>query len=300
MSELTDLVFTEKFRPKSFDDLILEKKELLFKYLANPKAMPSFIFYSPTPGTGKTSTAKLIAKQLDCDMLQLNASDERGIDIIRDKIKMYIQALTSKEGVKRLVFLDEADGLTPQALKSLKNMMEEYSDNAFFILSCNDISKIIDEIRSRCIEISFENIDRVEIYKKLEAICKNEEINLETPDLLQLIDNYYPDIRSMIKSLQTIKLGEFVDEYESYEIFLKAIKQKNVNHIYTEVYTNNFNIMGFNKWFFKHLFDNYEKYGYDKASKISLTLAEIEKSWNLGTNLPIVFIANILKIGEIL
>ncbi len=301
MSELNDKILYEKYRPSTFAELICENKVLILKYIEQPKTLPSFIFYSRKPGTGKTSAAKLIAKELECDILQLNASDERGIDTIRDKIKGFSQALSSKHGVKRMVFLDEADYLTSIAQASLRNIMEEMSGNCFFIFTANDISKIIEPIRSRCIQISFDVLSKFEIFKRLAYICKEENIEqFGEVDLRLLIDNYYPDMRSMISYLQNFKLTGEKHKEDEYHIFLKNIKDKNIEYIYDKVYAGQFNIMGFNKWLFKEIFDHYSEYGYEKASKIALLLADTEKSWNLGTNLSIVFLANILKIGEII
>ena len=110
-TELQNIIWTELFRPTKLDDLILEDKALIIKYLENPKAVPSFLFYSSKPGTGKTSTAKIIAKHLGSDLLMINSSDERGIDMIREKVKLFAGSMSTKEGVKRCIFLDEIDGL---------------------------------------------------------------------------------------------------------------------------------------------------------------------------------------------
>lgn len=304
MTELEQLVWNEKWRPQKFEDLISNKKDVILKYIASPKEMPSFIFSSQSPGTGKTTTAQLIAKELDCDMTKLNASDERGIDVIREKIKMFIQSLSSNNKIKRMVFLDEADFLTSTAQASLRSMMEEYSDNAFFVFSVNDISKIIDPIKSRCITINFENIDKTEIFKRLKYICEEEKIqdklHNDLDNLNGIIEQYYPDIRSMIKTLQNLKYEDYKDESEVYNKFLEAIKKKQIEYIYEQVYTKEINILGWNKWMFKHLFENYKEYEWNKCSKISLLLADNEKAWNMGSNLPIVFLANVMKIGEII
>ncbi|GAG64276.1 unnamed protein product, partial [marine sediment metagenome] len=166
MTELTPLhnaIFTEKFRPQVFDEVIIDKKTLITNYLKTPNTIPSFLFTSARPGTGKTTTAKIIAKTLKCDILSLNASDERGIEMIREKIKTFAESMSSLDGMKRCVFCDEADRLTSIAQDALKNIIETYSDNCFFIFTCNDISKITEPIRSRCVLVNFDKPGKVEI-----------------------------------------------------------------------------------------------------------------------------------------
>jgi replication factor C small subunit len=297
MTELENLIWTEKYRPQNFDDLILANKASLLHQLKQSKMIPSFIFYSSNPGTGKTSTAKIIAKTLDCDLLLLNSSDERGIDVIRDKIKLFACSMSSTEG-KRCIFLDEADGLTKPAQDSLRNIIETYCGNCFFIFSCNDISKIIEPIRSRCLNIDFERPDKASILIRLEEICDKEGLKYTTEQLSEMVEYYYPDIRSMIMRLQQCQIDTSAPLIvkENFEDFWKAVKGKNVKYIYDKVYSGEFKIMDFNKWLFRYLYDNYDSFGYEKTAKISLALADTEKHWDLGANLEVIFLSNIMKI----
>jgi len=302
MNELQKLILTERWRPDNLKDLILENKATVLNNIKSKDTIPSFIFYSNRPGTGKSSCGKAIANELDCDILYLNSSMDRGIDTIRDKIKLFAQSMSSKTGVKRLVLLDEADGLTTQALNSLRNLMEEYSSNVFFIFTANDINKIIEPIRSRCVCINFERPPKKEIISRIEYICQKENIEADIEDIVKLVDTHYPDIRSMILTLQSSLLDKkpLLVDYQDYKDFLSAIKLKDIQTIYAKVYGSDFNILAFNRWFFSHLIAKYDTYGYEKASKIALSLAEVEKYWNLGANLQIIFIAEMLKIGDIL
>lgn len=298
--ELQDLIWIERFRPKTFDRLILKDKEknVIKNYIKNSKLLPSFIFHSKSPGTGKTSTAKIIIDTLGCDSLKINSSDERGIETIREKVSLFAKSL-STNGIKRCIFLDEADGLTKQAQDSLRNLMETYSDNAFFIFSCNDITKIIDPIRSRCISINFQFPDKITIFDRMFRICKDEHIE---GNIGSLVDYYYPDIRSMIAELQEAKLSgnplEF--RYQKFEDFLELIKKKDFEKIKDIVYSTPFNFKAFNKWFFDYIFQNYDRYGFENAKKIINFLAETEKYSTLNVNLEVIFIANAMEIAKLL
>lgn len=301
MNSIMEAVWTEKYRPQKFDDLIYDNKATLKKYLENPKSIPSFIFYSDKPGTGKTSTAKLIAKELGADLLMINASDERGIDTIRDKIRRFAQAISSVEGVKRCVFLDEADGLTKQAQESMKSLMELYSNNCFFILSCNDISKIIEPIRKgRTVCFEFKSPNKDEIIKRISYICKQEELSLDLGEVIKLIDSEYPDIRSMIQALQLAKIEgkKVLVDFEGYNEFMKLMKEKNYLGIYEKAYSGNFNMRGFIKYYFRKLFDYSDKLDIERLVVVSDLIADVEKAWSLGVSEEIPFVTNMIKIAR--
>jgi DNA polymerase III delta prime subunit len=305
MNILTNVIFTEKWRPVTMYDLVFNQKDLVLKYLKTPLTLPSFIFYSSSPGTGKTSLAKIINNILQCDILLLNASSERGVDTVRDKVRVFSQSMSSNENTKRMVFMDEADFITPVGQASLRNIIEEYSDNVFFVFTANDISKIIEPIRSRCVSICFDNPLRQDILTRLEFICEKEGIKTNVEDLKKLIDMFYPDIRSMI-----IKLGEVViseDKVlslllvnEQYMKFFDAIKKKDIEYLRNMTYSSSFNIMAFNKWFFKYIYNNHNLFNFKHLVEISQLLADTEKSWNMSANLPVIFLSNIIKISYIL
>lgn len=297
--KLNEIIWTEKYRPKSFDDLIFEGKESLKRYISNPKSIPSFIFHSNSPGTGKTSTAKIIVSELGADFNIINASDERGIDTIREKIKNFAQSLSSNPELKRCIFLDEADGLTKQAQESMKALMEMYSGNCFFILSCNDLSKIIEPIRKgRCLTIDFSRPSKEAILARLKTVCEQESLSLSGLDLANLVKKEYPDIRSMILALQTAKIegkATLVDVL-GYAEMMKAIKEKNVKYIYEQVYSGKFDIQGFLKYYFEKLFEASDKIPLEKLSRVAFLLADVEKNWQLGVSQEMIFLANILEI----
>lgn len=294
MNKLTDSIWVEKYRPQDFNDLIFNSKYKILALLKTPMSIPSFLFVSSSPGTGKTTCAKLIAKYLNCDSLFLNASDERGIDTIRGIITEFACAQSSNSNSKRMVFLDEMDGLTISASDCLKSPMESFSNNCFFILACNDVSKIIPAIQSRCMIFQdFDSPSKKDILKRLEYISEQEKLKMDIEILAQIVDNLYPDIRSMINCLQSDTL---INTYEQFNEFLNLIKAKKIKEIYDIVYSGKLDIRRFNTWFFSYLFNHGNEIGYDKVSQMVIYLAETEKQWTLGVNQNIIFVTNIINL----
>jgi replication factor C small subunit len=194
---IKDMLFTEKYRPKTFDDVVgLDPK---FKEI---KEIPNLLLAGKC-GIGKTTLAKIVTK--DSDVLYLNASDERGIDVIRDKVKGFVSS-ASIENKRKIVHFDEADGLTFDAQNSLRNLIEEYASNARFIFTCNNIAKIIEPLRSRCMEINLASPPKADIAKYLANIIKSEQMVVDPSDLSSIITAHYPDIRSMVNDLQHLKM----------------------------------------------------------------------------------------------
>jgi len=203
--EPRDVIFTEKYRPAKVDGIVGAFKEKIKKYLSNPDAIPHFLFYSKAPGTGKTTLAKAIINELDCDALILNSSDDRKIEVVREKVKNFAMTKSSKEGKRRCVFLDEFDGMLKTSQDALRNVMETYSSNVFFILTCNNINKVIDPLISRCVVIPFAYPEKDEIKHYLKWICENEKMIYTDEGLNELIDKNYPNIRNCVLVLQDLK-----------------------------------------------------------------------------------------------
>ena len=196
--KLSNLLFVEKYRPKVFEDVINLDKRI--PELVNQN-MPHLLFVSP-PGTGKTTCAKIIIDKLGCDFLVLNASDERGIDTIREKVKTFSMTMSSKKDMFKIVLLDEGDYLTPEAQAILRNLMETYAKNCRFIITCNFENRIIDAIQSRCSKFTFKKVSDDELLSLLEKICKNENIQYDISSLKKIIEVSRGDIRKSINILQ--------------------------------------------------------------------------------------------------
>ena len=193
-------LFVEKYRPKYLDDFVGDNtvRTKIQEYLDTGK-LQNLLLFGPA-GTGKTSLAKLIVAQLGADHLYINASDERGIDTIRDKIIPFASSI-GFNGLK-VVILDESDYLTAQAQATLRNVMESFSNSCRFILTCNYLDRIISPLQSRCMAFGITPPSKKEVGQHLLDICDKEEIKYTKEDLGQVILTHYPDIRKILNTLQ--------------------------------------------------------------------------------------------------
>jgi len=194
-------LYVERFRPTELKYYVGNEtvKDTIQKYL-DQGDIQNFIFYGPA-GTGKTTLAKIIVKNLDCDYLYINASDENGIDTIREKVKGFASAASWK-GIK-VVILDEADFITIQGQAALRNVIETFSRSTRFILTCNFIERIIDPLQSRCQVLKIVPPTKMDVYNHLTWILTDQLSLSYTPeDIKNLIVKYYPDMRKMLNVLQ--------------------------------------------------------------------------------------------------
>jgi replication factor C small subunit len=217
-----DAIWIEKYRPETLADIAgqTDVVERLQQYVATDD-LPHLLFAGPA-GTGKTTAAQAIARELYGDdwadnFLELNASDERGIDVVRDRIKSF--ARTDFGGDHRIVFLDEADALTSDAQSALRRTMEQFADNARFILSCNYSNKIIDPIQSRCAVFRFGPLDDEAVASQVETIADGEGIDLTEDGVDALVHAADGDMRRALNVLQAASLtADPVDEAAVYAI----------------------------------------------------------------------------------
>lgn len=193
-------LFVEKYRPQDLDGFIGDQtvRNKIQEYLKEG-TLQNLLLFGPA-GTGKTSLAKLIVKQLGADHLYINASDERGIDTIRDKIVPFASSI-GFNGLK-VVILDESDYLTAQAQATLRNVIETFSSSCRFIFTCNYLDRIIAPLQSRCMAFGITPPSKKEVGQHVLQICENEGINYTKEDLGQIILTHYPDIRKILNTLQ--------------------------------------------------------------------------------------------------
>jgi len=192
---MKNIIWTEKYRPKKFEDVIGLPEQLKNQDFDK---LPHLLFVG-RPGIGKTTCAKIIADMLDAEFRELNASDDRGIQVVREKIKFFAQKASIG---RKVLLLDEADYTTAEAQACLRRILEQCANSTLFILTANYLKRIIEPIRSRCTTIEFLNPDKTEIVDKLEYICKLEKVKYDKKDIEFITDVTYPDIRKAINTLQ--------------------------------------------------------------------------------------------------
>ena len=203
-------LLVERYRSKTLDEYVGNEtiKKTIQQYL-DQNDIQNFIFYGPA-GTGKTTLAKLIVNNLDCDHIYINASDERGIETIRDKVSGFSSVMSFKP--IKVVILDEADFLTIQAQASLRNVIETFSRTTRFILTCNYVERIIDPLQSRCQVLKIVPPSKQEIARHLNTILINEiGKGWDVNSLVNIVNTHYPDIRKMLNTIQlSTKDGKLV------------------------------------------------------------------------------------------
>ena len=200
MESLGNSLLNEKYRPLSLDKFVgNENLKKTIQQFLNQNDIVNMLLYGGA-GTGKSTLAKLIVHNLDCDSLLINASDERGIETIRDKVQGFASVASFKP--LKVVILDEADFLTIQAQASLRNIIETFSRTTRFIMTCNYVERIIDPLQSRCQVLKIIPPTKKDVAKHLAGILDQESIEFEINDLVPLVNQYYPDLRKCINTIQ--------------------------------------------------------------------------------------------------
>lgn len=193
-------LWVEKYRPDTLDGYIGSEAVVskVQSYLASGD-IPHLLLYGKA-GTGKTTLGKIVVNNIDCDHMYINASDENNVDTVRTKIRDFASSMGFNP--LKVIILDEADYLTPNAQAALRNLMETFSKTTRFILTCNYVEKIIDPIQSRCQVFGITPPSKKDIAMRLMDICCDEEIGYRLDDLGHIVNTTYPDIRRSINALQ--------------------------------------------------------------------------------------------------
>ena len=215
---MDDLPLVEKYRPQKLDDIVGNTNQIIFfKKFIESGNIPNLLL-NGEPGGGKTSAVIALAKEYLGDLftdycMDLNASDERGIDVVRSKIKIFSQRKSCCNKYK-IIILDESDNMTNPAQLALKRIMDQYEDTTRFFFTCNSIENIISSIQSKCKIMYFGRIEQKDIISRLDEICRLENLKIEKDALLGIIElsSNKMDVREMLNKIELIK-ANYGEEY---------------------------------------------------------------------------------------
>ena len=282
--EMSNTLWVEKYRPTILDNYIGNEhlKDKVSVYLESGD-LPHLLLYGKA-GTGKTTLAKLLVKNIECDYMYINASDENNVDTVRTKVKNFASTIGFKD--MKIIILDEGDYITPNAQAALRNLMETFSKHCRFILTCNYVERIIDPIQSRCQSFQIIPPSRAEVAKHTHDILISENVTHEMDDLKVLIDSGYPDIRRIINSSQRnvvkgkLKLDTNSILQNDYKLkLLKILKTQNKKTAFKDIRQ----LLADNKItdfsdLFRLLYDDVDDWGKGHVAECILILAKYELS----------------------
>ena len=296
-------LWVEKYRPIDLSTYIGNEhlKEKVKRYLES-EDVPHLLLYG-VAGTGKTTLAKIITNNIDCDCLYINASDENNVDNVRTKIKNFASSIGFR--TLKVVILDEADFLTPNAQAALRNLMETFSKHCRFILTCNYVERIIDPIQSRCQPYKIVPPSRKEVALQLKNIFETEDVNFKLDDLALIVNAGYPDIRRVINSAQRqvvdgelkidvssviqgnykVQLLDMLGSGSKFNDIRKLIADNSVSD-YAELY--------------RLLYDEVDTYSNGKVAECILAIAEGEFNDVNVVDKEICFMSTLIKIMRII
>ena len=281
---MPNYLWVEKYRPSNLGTYIGNEhlKSKVSIYLESGD-LPHLLLFGKA-GTGKTTLAKLLVKNIECDYLYINASDENSVDTVRNKVRQFASTVGFKD--LKIIILDECDYITPNAQAALRNLMETFSKHCRFILTCNYVERIIDPIQSRCQIFEIIPPSKVEVAQRLNQVLEEEEINYELQDLKILIDSNYPDIRRTINSAQRnvvnlqLKLDTNSIIQNDYKLKLLEILKtqdkknafKNIRQLVADSQIRDFADL------FRLLYDEVDSYGKGHVAECILVIARYELS----------------------
>lgn len=230
-------VWVEKYRPQKLEDVKghEETTETIRNYI-DENDIPNLLFSGP-PGVGKTATAVAIARELygedwEENFMELNASDERGIDVVRDQIKSFARSSFGSYSF-RIIFLDEADALTSDAQAALRRTMEKNTNNVRFVLSCNYASQIIGPIQSRCARFRFSSLSKEPMEEQIREIVENEGIEMTDESVEALVYSANGDMRNVINGLQAVSItNDTVDAEDVYSV-TNTVRPEDITNLLT-------------------------------------------------------------------
>jgi replication factor C subunit 3/5 len=245
MQNVEYIPWVEKYRPINFEDIVLDESNYnILKNILEFNYFPNMLFYGP-PGIGKTTTIiNVINKYQENNnlnkrgqMIHLNASDERGIDIIRYQINNFVNSKGFFENGVKFIILDEIDYMTKNAQQALKYLVQAYNFNIRFCLICNYISKVDESLQNEFVKFRFSYLENKNIYNFLNKINNKEKLNLDSEKIINIINYYKNDIRSMINYMQCNSISELkILTSKNYLKLIELLKNKNKNEYINYIY----------------------------------------------------------------
>lgn len=259
------ILWVEKYRPKTIEECILpEAMKKPFLEYVKKKEIPNMIL-TGSAGVGKTTVARAMCEEIECDYILINGSDESGIDTLRVKVKGFASSV-SLLGGRKVIIIDEADYLTPTAQAAFRGVIEEFSGNCSFIFTCNFKNRIIQPLHSRCAVIDFklQNGQKAKMaatfFKRIETILKSEKVEYDQKVVAELITKYFPDYRRILNELQRYSVSGKIDtgilavnantrikelmvllgdkNFSEIRKWVSSNSDNDVNMIYREIYDN--------------------------------------------------------------
>ena len=284
MERLEHSLWVEKYRPTTLDTYIGNEhlKSKVSVYLESGD-LPHLLLYGKA-GTGKTTLAKLLVNNIECDYMYINASDENSVDTVRNKVRGFASTMGFKD--YKIIILDECDYITPNAQAALRNLMETFSKNCRFILTCNYVERIIDPIQSRCQSFQIIPPDRKQVAQHLSNILDNESVKYDLDNIVTIVNGGYPDIRRVINGAQRqvvngeLKIDENTIIQNDYKLqVLEILKTqdkknsfKNIRQLLADSKVTDFSDL------FRLLFDTVDDWGRGHVAECILILSQYQQS----------------------
>ena len=284
MSDIKHSLWVEKYRPTTLDTYIgNEHLKSKVKVYLESGDLPHLLLFGKA-GTGKTTLAKLLVNNINCDYLYINASDENSVDVVREKVKNFASTMGFAE--MKVIILDECDYITPNAQAALRNLMETFSKHCRFILTCNFVERIIDPIQSRCQSFQIIPPDRKQVAVHMSNILQSESITSDNKDIVTLVNGGYPDIRRVINSAQRqvvdnkLVIDEAMITQNDYKLSLLEILKtqdkknsfKNIRQLIADSKVTDFSDL------FRLLFDTIDDWGRGHIAECILLLSQYQQS----------------------
>jgi replication factor C small subunit len=298
-------LYVEKYRSKVLDEYVGNDtlKQVIAKYIEQ-NDIQNLLLYGP-PGTGKTTLAKLLINNINCDHLYINASDERGIETIREKVQGFASTASFKP--LKVIILDEADFITIQGQAALRNVIETYSMSTRFILTCNFIERIIDPLQSRCQVLKIVPPSKGEVAKHVVTVLEKENTEYDLDSIKTVVNQFYPDLRKILNTCQlsthngkltldksVLIASNYVDKVVSELIKPTLTSWKTIKQIIADSNISEYDEL------FRALYDRVEEYSKGNDGELIILISESQYQSNFRIDKEINIMACISQILKVI